>query len=222
MRALILGASGMVGMGVLLECLDDERVTTVLVVGRSNCGVNHAKMTEVLHADLHHPEPLAAKFAGVDACFFCVGVTSAGMTEAAYHHVTYELTMAVAGGLAAASPQAVFCFVSGEGTDSSERGPVMWAREKGKTENALLRLPFKAAYMFRPGVIQPMRGVRSKTRLYQAFYDVLGFVVPALLRVLPRYVTTTVRLGRAMIQAAIEGAPKRVLNTADINLLAGS
>jgi len=159
-NVLIFGATGMVGMGALLECLDDSRVQSVLVVGRSSCGVRHAKLTEVLHQDFFNYGPLADRFRDRDACFFCLGVSSAGMDEPKYHRLTYDLTLAAAQAMATANKRMTFCYVSGQGTDSSGRGSSMWARVKGQTENALLRLPFKAAYMFRPGLIQSMRGVR--------------------------------------------------------------
>jgi len=156
---------------------------------------------------------------GYDACFFCLGVSSAGMAEADYRRLTYDLTMAAAETLAKLNPDMTFIYVSGMGTDSTEQGRSMWARVKGATENALLRLPFAAAYMFRPGVIQPMHGEKSKTRLYRVMYVLTGFVIP-LLRVFPKYVTTTERIGRAMIEVAKHGAPKKLLETQDINDLA--
>lgn len=222
MRVVIFGATGMVGAGALLECLDDPQVTAVLVIGRHPTGATHPKVTEVLHQDFFAYEGLERRFAECDACFFCLGVSSAGMGEASYHHLTYDLTLAAARAMAAANPQMTFCYVSGEGTDGTERGPRMWARVKGKTENALLALPFKRAYMLRPAYIQPLRGVRSKTALYQAFYRALGFLYPVLRRLAPRYVTTTVNVGRALVRLAAEGDDKRILVTADINRLAAN
>jgi uncharacterized protein YbjT (DUF2867 family) len=222
MRVVIFGATGMVGAGALLECLDDPRVDAVLVVGRRPGGVRHPKVTEVLHTDFFDYAPLRQQFAGCDACFFCLGVSSAGMSEDAYRHLTYDLTLAAAQEMVAANPRMVFCYVSGEGTDSTERGRVMWARVKGRTENALLGLSFKAAYMLRPAYIQPLRRVRSRTPLYQAFYTALGFLYPVLRRVAPRFVTTTVNVGRALIRVAIEGAPHKILNSDDINRLGAS
>jgi uncharacterized protein YbjT (DUF2867 family) len=221
-RVVIFGATGMVGAGALLECLDDPRVESVLVVGRRGTGVRHPKVTEVLHADFFDYDQLRRHFATCDACFFCLGVSSAGMDEAAYHRLTYDLTLAAARAMAQANPRMIFCYVSGEGTDSTERGPRMWARVKGKTENALLGLPFGAAYMLRPAYIQPLRGVRSRTPLYQAFYSVLGFLYPVTRRLAPRYVTTTVSLGRALIRLADEGYPNRIVLTSDINRLAAA
>lgn len=221
MKAVLFGATGMVGAGVLVECLADSRVASVLVIGRRPCGVAHPKVRELVRADFFDWRDAAADLRGWDACFFCLGVSSVGMGEAAYHRVTYELTIAAAEALAAANPQLTFCYVSGEGTDGTERGRLMWARVKGKTENQLLRMPFRA-YAFRPGYIQPFKGVRSKTRLYQAFYDALGWLYPVLRRLLPRHVTTTENMGRAMIRVAAEGYGKRVLENPDINALAGA
>lgn len=220
MRVVIFGATGMVGAGALLECLDDPRVTSVLAVGRHPTGVRHPKLIEVPHSDFFDYEALQPRFADCDACFFCLGVSSAGMEESAYRRLTHDLTLAAAQAMVAANPRMVFCYVSGEGTDSSERGPRMWARVKGKTENDLLRLPFKAAFMLRPAYIQPLRGVRSRTPLYQAFYTVLGFLYPVIRRLAPRYVTTSVNLGLALIRLGVEGYASRIVLTADINRLA--
>ena len=220
MRALIFGASGMVGSGVLKECLDDARVRSVLVVGRTPCGITHPKLEEVLHADFLDFGPVEHRFADCDACFFCLGVSAAGLKEAAYHRLTYDLTLAAARAVLRANPNATFVYVSGQATDSTERGRVRWARVKGKTENALLAMPFKAAYMFRPGYIQPLKGVRSKTRIYQAIYDVVGPLYPLIRRIAPHSVTTSVNVGRAMIRVAAEGYAHRVVETDDINQLA--
>jgi uncharacterized protein YbjT (DUF2867 family) len=223
MNVVIFGATGMVGKGVLLECLDDLRVDRVLVVSRRPVEVMHRKLHEIIHQDFFDFTSLGSQFADLDACFFCLGVSSVGMSESDYRHLTYDLTLAAARTLArTAGPRLTFCYVSGEGTDSTERGRPAWARVKGKTENALLALPFKAAYMFRPGYIQPMKGIRSKTRWYQAMYDAIGFLYPVLRRLIPRYVTTTVNLGRAMVQVAATGYPKQILYSPDINRLAES
>jgi uncharacterized protein YbjT (DUF2867 family) len=221
MKVVIFGATGMVGGGALLECLDDPRVEAVLAVVRSPSGRRHSKLEEVTHGDFFDFEPLRSRFADCDACFFCLGVSAAGMREDAYHHLTYDLTLAAARVLAAANPRMTFCYVSGQGTDATERGRIMWARVKGKTENALLRLPFRAAFMFRPGFIQPQRGVRSKTPAYNAFYAVFGPLFPILRRLFPRSATTTVALGRALIEVAARGYARPVLETRDINALAG-
>ena len=164
MNILLFGATGMVGQGVLRECLLDPDVQRVQTVGRTASGAQSPKVRDVVHADLSSYASIEGELSGFDACFFCLGVSSAGMNETDYERVTYGITMAAAGTLARLNPGMTFIYVSGTGTDSSERGRTMWARVKGKTENALLRLPFKAAYMFRPGVIQPLHGVQSKTR----------------------------------------------------------
>ena len=223
MTVVIFGATGMVGKAVLLECLDDSRVERVLVVSRRPGDVSHPKLREIIHQDFFNFREIQAEFMNCDACFFCLGVSSVGMSESDYHRQTYDLTLAAATTIASVTERRlIFCYVSGEGTDSTERGRSAWARTKGKTENALLRLPFKAAYMFRPGYIQPLRGIRSKTRWYQVMYDLLGPLYPVLRRVFPAYVTTTVNIGRAMIQVAVAGFSKPILLSADINQLADS
>lgn len=219
MKVMLFGASGMVGQGVLRECLLDDGVEQVLSVGRSASGRTHAKLAEIRLADLLRIEELGSTLEGFDACFDCLGVSAAGMSEADYTHQTYELTSTIANALVTRAPGMTFIYVSGAGTDSSERGRAMWARVKGRTENALLALPFKAAYMFRPAAIQPLHGVRSRTPAYRVFYALLGPLMPLLKRALPQYVTTTEQIGRAMLKVAREGAPKRVLETSDINAL---
>jgi len=212
----------MIGSGVLLECLDDGRVTEVLSIGRSAIGVTHPKLTEIIQSDLFDYSAIQPRLAGWDACFFCLGVSSNGMTEEAYRRVTCDLTLAAARALLAGSAALTFCFVTGAGTDSSGKGGVMWARVKGQTENALLAMPFKAAYMFRPGIIQPKRGVRSKTPLYQFFIVLAAPVFPLLRRLFPRLVTTTVELGRGMIAVVEKGYARHILDPEDINRLARS
>ncbi|HEV8582496.1 MAG TPA: epimerase [Thermoanaerobaculia bacterium] len=220
MKVLLFGASGMVGRGVLLECLEDGWVDAVLAVGRASCNVTHPKLRELIRSDFHDYRDARPELAGHEACFFCLGVSSAGMDEASYSRVTLDFTVAAAEVLAELNPGMTFCYVSGEGTDSTERGRAMWARVKGKTENRLLGMRLNA-YMFRPGYIQPRKGVRSKTLLYQAFYTVLGPLYPLLKRVMPRHVTATENVGRAMIEVAAKGYSKRILENPDINALAG-
>ncbi len=209
----------MVGQGVLRECLLDPDVKTVLSVVRSSTGQKHPKLHELVPASFFDYSTVEADLSGFNACFFCLGVSAAGMTEEAYTRVTFDLTLAAATMLAKLNPNMTFIYVSGQGTDSSERGRTMWARVKGKTENALLRLPFKAAYMFRPGIIQPLHGIRSKTRPYQSIYTVMGPMLPALKKLFPTFVTTTENVGRAMLKVAKTGTPKRILDNADINSL---
>jgi uncharacterized protein YbjT (DUF2867 family) len=217
MNVLLFGASGMVGQGVLRECLLDPEVQRVLSIGRSVTGQRHQKLRELVHEDFLDFSTLEAELSGFDACFFCLGVSSAGMTEERYRRVTYDITMAAAQTLLKLNSEMTFIYVSGMGTDSTEQGRVMWARVKGKTENALLRLPFKAQYMFRPAFIQPLHGIRSKTKLYRAFYAILGPVYPLVRMLFPKYVTTTEQVGRAMIKVAKQGALKSVLENWDIN-----
>jgi uncharacterized protein YbjT (DUF2867 family) len=188
----------MVGQGVLRECLLDPVVEKALAVGRSASGSTHEKLDDLVLADLNRIAGHTDALRGYDACFFCLGVSSAGMSEQRYSEVTYDLTLTIAQTLAALNPGMTFIYVSGAGTDTSERGRSMWARVKGRTENALLRLPFKAAYMFRPGAIQPLNGIRSKTKL-------------------PGQITTTEQVGRAMIALALKGGAKRALETRDVN-----
>jgi uncharacterized protein YbjT (DUF2867 family) len=221
MRVVLFGATGMVGAGVLRECLADPRVTAVLVVTRSPTNRTHPKLREVQQTDFFNYESLRSDFATYEACFFCLGATSIGMTEADYTRLTYDLTLAAARAMLAANREMTFCFVSGVGTDSTERGRTMWARVKGKTENALLALGFRAAYMFRPGYIQPIGDVRSKTGWVQGAYAVLAPFYPLFRRLFPNSMTTTANLGRAMIEVAASGYSKSVLHSADFNRLAG-
>jgi uncharacterized protein YbjT (DUF2867 family) len=219
MNVILFGATGMVGQGVLRECLLDPDVQKILSIVRGPTGQHHAKLRELVHSDFFDYSAIESELTGFDACFFCLGVTSAGMAEQQYHHVTYDLTMEAATTLARLNPGMTFIYVSGAGTDSTESGRIMWARVKGKTENALLGIPFKAAYMFRPGLIQPLHGIRSKTRLYQTFYTLLGPILPLLKSTLPQYVTTTEQVGRAMLNVAKHGFPRSILESRDINTL---
>jgi len=209
----------MVGQGVLRECLRDPQVTTVLSISRSATGQHHPKLRELIHSDFLDFSAIEDELSGFDACFFCLGVSSAGIKEQDYRRLTYDFTMAAARPLARLNPGMTFVYVSGMGTDGSERGRTMWARVKGQTENALLALPFKAAYMFRPGVIVPLHGIKSKTRLYRVFYALTGPLLPLLEAAFPKYVTTTERVGRAMIDVARHGATRRVLENSDINVV---
>jgi uncharacterized protein YbjT (DUF2867 family) len=220
MRAILFGGTGMVGQGVLLECERDADIEEVLSVGRSPLANPGPKVWEIAVTDLFDLSDLEDELTGFDACFFCLGTSSSGMSEVEYRRVTYELTMSVARMLERLNPGMVFEYVSGAGTDSTEKGRVMWARVKGQTENELLGLGFKGAYMFRPGGIVPMDGIRSKTKLYQTFYTILGPVLPLLKRMFPRYVTTTRELGRAMIRVAKVGFEKKVIEAGDIGRIA--
>jgi uncharacterized protein YbjT (DUF2867 family) len=217
MKVILFGATGMVGQGVLRESLVDAGVERVLVVGRSPTGVQHAKLREVLHDNFTDFSKIESQLAGFDACFFCLGVSSIGMDPERYRHQTYDVTMAAAKTLARLNPGMVFTYVTGRGTDSTEQGSLMWARVKGKTENDLLKLPFKAAYMFRPPGIQPLHGVRSKTGWVNAVYAVTAPLLSYLVRAAPNHMTTSERMGRAMIGVARDGYPKPILESADIN-----
>ena len=221
MKAILFGGTGMIGQGVLMECLADPEVEQLLVVGRGPSGTKDPKVTDLVMPDMFDYSAVAASLAGYDACFYCLGVSSAGMNEADYTRVTYDLAMAVAQALYKANPKMTFCFISGASTDSTEKGGAMWARVKGKTENAILKIGFKAAYMFRPGLIQPLKGIKSRTAGYRAFYTAFGWLLPVVKTVLPSTITTTERLGIAMINAAKKGYSATILETRDINLLAG-
>jgi len=219
MRIVLFGGSGMVGQGVLRECLMDEDVNTVISILRKPTGQRHAKLREIMHADFLDYSNLKTQFTGADACFYCLGVSSGAMKEAEYRRLTYDLTLSAGKVLADLNRNMVFVYVSGQGTDTTEKGGVMWARVKGETENALLRLPLKAAYMFRPGLIQPMHGIQSKTKAYRLLYSLTGPILPLLKRLFPNNVTTTEQVGRAMLKVAKSGYPKPVLEAKDINSL---
>ena len=219
MKVILFGATGMVGQGVLRECLLDADVESVLAVGRGPTGQRNAKLRELMHDNFLDFSGLESQLAGYDACFFCLGVSSVGLNEERYRHLTYDITLAAAKTLAKLNPRMVFIYVTGRGTDSTEQGPLMWARVKGKTENDLLKLPFKAAYMFRPAGIQPLHGVRSKTAWVQAIYVVTSPLLSLLNRTSPKFMTTTEQVGRAMIKVARDGYPRPVLESEDINRL---
>ena len=217
MKVIVFGATGMVGQGVLRECLLDPAVTEVLTIGRSATGQQSPKLREIVHKDFLDFSAIENEMTGYDACFFCLGVSSLGLDEARYRHLTYDITLAAARPLARLNPGMTFVYVTGASTDSTEQGSMMWARVKGKTENDLLKLPFKAAYMFRPGAIQPLHGVRSKTAWVQAIYTVTSPLLTLLHQVAPQYVTTTEEVGRAMLAVARHGYPKPILEMPDIH-----
>jgi uncharacterized protein YbjT (DUF2867 family) len=219
-KVLIFGASGMVGQGVLQEALRDPDVAEVLSVSRAPLGQSHSKLRERVLPNLAELGTISDQLHGFDAAFFCLGVASAGKTEAEYRALTLDLTVAVGRAVSAANPGSLtFVYVSGAGTDSTEQGPRMWARVKGATENALLRMPFKAAFMFRPALIQPGPGIRSKTPSYRTFYRLIWPLLPLLKRVAPGSVTTTGRVGRAMLRVAKSGGPSQLVSTREINAL---
>lgn len=220
MKVVIFGATGMVGQGVLRECLLDPNVQLTQTVGRTVTGMPHARLREIVHPDLWNYEPIKADLAGFDACFFCLGISSRGLDEAEYKRITYGVTMAAADILCRLNPKMTFIYVSGSGTDSSEQGKIMWARVKGKTENALLKMPFAAAYMFRPGIIQPLDGIQSKTKMYRVFYKLSKPLLPLLRSLFPDHVLTTKQIGQAMLNVARRGYPKPILESKDIRAAA--
>lgn len=220
MKVILFGATGMIGQGVLRECLGDPGVERVLMIGRSATGQTHEKLREVTLADLTDYASVEDDLAGFDACFFCLGVSSAGMSETDYRRVTRDIAVAAARTLVVRNPEMTFVFVSGAGTDGTGTSRTMWARVKGEAENAILELPFKGKYVFRPAFVQPARGITSRTRLYRVLYAVLAPIFPVLDGLFPRYVTTTERVGRAMLNVARNGAPKAVLENDEINAAA--
>jgi uncharacterized protein YbjT (DUF2867 family) len=213
----MFGATGMVGQGVLRECLLDAGVEHVLAVGRTPTGRQEPKLRDLVTANLYDLSSLESEFSGFDACFFCLGVSAVGMTEEQYSHITYDLTLYVANLLARLNPTMTLIVVSAAGASSSEQG-AMWARVRGRMENALFRLPFKT-YAFRPALIRPLHGIKSRTRLYNAVYVTMAPVMPLLGKLFPSYVTTTEQIGRAMLRVARDGFPRKILHTADINSL---
>jgi uncharacterized protein YbjT (DUF2867 family) len=218
MKVVVFGATGMVGQGVVRECLLDPGIESVVSVGRSRSGVTDPKFHEVVTTDLLDLAPVAAELSGVDACFFCLGVTSTGMSEADYRRVTYDITMAAATAVAAQNPRATFVYVSGVGADSTGKGRTMWARVRGETENALLATSLDT-YILRPGYIQPLYGATSRTRLYRVLYRFVRVLYPALRAVFPKHVSTTERIGRAMIGLARHGTGERILYSAAFNAI---
>ena len=221
MRVLVLGATGMVGRGVLRECLLEPGVTKVVTIGRSPTGVQDPRLHEILSESFEDYSSIEPELMGLDACFFCLGISSTGMKEADYHRVTYGFTLSAAEMLSRINPGMTFIYVSGQGTDSTQTGPVMWARVKGKTENALLQLPLNA-FMFRPGIIEPMDGIKSRTKAYRIGYMVLKPLLPLLRRAFPNQVLTTRDIGRAMLAVARGKSDRHILETSDIRALLGA
>lgn len=215
MNVIITGATGMVGKGVLLECIDDARVENILLVNRNPIAISHPKMTEIIHKDFTNFSDIQGVFKNYDACFHCMGVSSAGMSEQVYYNLTYTISEALVNSIYKANPNMLFTYVSGAGTDTTEQGKTMWARVKGKTENLILNKGFKDAYVFRPGAIIPERGVKSKTRLYNFFYVITRPIFPLLKRM--KSVTTTSKIGIAMINLYDNSQSLKHLEGADIN-----
>ena len=221
-NVILFGATGMIGQGVLRECLHDPGVQTIRIVVRSATGIQHIKLKEIIHEDFFQYSSVKDDLRDCDACFFCLGISSAGMKEVDYRKVTYDITLAAARALLPLNPNMTFIYVSGVGTDTTEKGRSMWARVKGGTENALLRMPFKAAYMFRFGFVEPLHGIKSRTAVYRFLYTLGKPLLPLLKQLLPSQILTTEQIGRAMLIATRCGAPKQVLGIKDIRALAAS
>ena len=215
-KAILTGATGMVGEGVLHECLQHPDVELVLVINRKPCGVTHPKLKEILHQNFFNLSTIESELQGYNACFFCLGVSSVGMKEPEYKKLTYDLTMHFAETLARVNNAMTFCYISGSGTDSSEKGKLMWARVKGKTENDLMKLSFKKVYNFRPGMLEPTKGLHNTLKLYKYF----GWLAPILRVVAPNSISTLQQLGLAMIHAVIKGYNKNIIEVSDIKVLA--
>jgi uncharacterized protein YbjT (DUF2867 family) len=222
MQVILFGATGMVGQGVLRECLLDPGVERVLTVGRSATAQKHEKLRERVLADLTDCSGIADDLAGYGACFFCLGVSSAGMSEVDYRRVTVEIAVAAGRAVLQANRGVTFIFVSGAGADETGKSRTMWARMKGEAENAILALPFAGAYVFRPAIIRPMHGITSRTRAYRIGYALMTPFLPLGTALFPGQVTTTERMGRAMLHVARHGAPKRILENSDINAAAAA
>lgn len=220
MKVIIFGASGMIGKGVLLECLDHTKVEKVLCIGRSSIGLSHSKLSEIQHQDFTDFSSIRDQLLGYDACFFCLGVSSVGMNESDYTYITHDFTLAAARLLHEVNPQMTFNYVSGQSTDSTEKGRSMWARVKGKTENDILKLGFKQAFMFRPGLILPLRGIQSRTAAYQMFYHYLKGLLRLICYLFPNSTTDTTKIGLAMVNSHLHGYSKHILDPKDINALA--
>lgn len=215
-KAVLFGSTGMIGQAVLLECLQNTEVESILTVNRQSCNVNNPKLKEIILKDLFELSGLTAEMTGYNTCLFCLGISSAGMKEKDYYKITYDLTLNAAKTLLEINKDMTFCYISGTGTDSSEKGKIMWARVKGKTENALLALPFKNAYMFRPAFIQPTKGIRSRTRSYNILYAVFKPFY-FILKHSDSFVTNTETFGKAMILTVLNGYQKNILENRDIN-----
>jgi uncharacterized protein YbjT (DUF2867 family) len=212
---IITGVTGMVGEGVLHECLHSDAVEKVLVVSRRPCGVQHSKLKEIIHKDFFNLSPIQSALSGYDTCFFCLGVSSVGMKKADYVRMTYELTMEFAKTILAKNPDMVFCYISGAGTDSTEKGRSHWARIKGKAENDLQKLGFRQTYLFRPGIMEPTKGLKNTL----GFYKWAGWLIPLIEVIAPSSVSSLAQLGQAMIHVAIRGYEKNIIEVKDIKKL---
>lgn len=218
LKVILTGATGMVGEGVLHECLLSKEVESVLVINRKPCGVSDPKLKEIIHSDFFNLEPVKELLKGYNTCLFCLGVSSVGMEKEVYYKLTYTLTLSFATVLSALNPDMTFCYISGAGTDSTEQGKVAWARVKGKTENDLMKLPFSAVYNFRPAILEPTKGLHNTL----SFYKFTGWLLPIIRVVMPNYLTKLSELGRAMIACAVNGYSKHQVEVKDIKILADS
>ena len=219
LKVIITGTTGMVGRGVLLECLESNKIGSIMIPNRRSINLTHPKLEEIIVEDFFNLEALRGRLSDVDACMFCLGISSFKQSEEAYTKITYELTMKFAALMLEENPNATFCYVSGAGTDSSEKSRSMWSRVKGKTENDLLKFGFKSAFMFRPGYIQPMKGIKSRTPMYNNLYKVFSPLY-AILKRFPASATNTTNLGLAMISVVVNGYEKSILGNKEINEIA--
>ena len=215
-NAILFGATGMIGKGVLLECLEHPNVSKILVIGRRSCGVEHPKLNEIIHTDFLNYSTIEEKLAGFNACFFCLGVSSSGMTEQDYHLITHDYAVKAAEVLSDKNPDMTFCFISGAGTDETGKSRMMWARVKGKAENSLKSFPFNNLYLFRPAFIHPQKGIKPS----YTFYKIIGPFYPLLRFIFPKYISTTEEVGQAIINAVLYGVDRQVLESKDIIQLA--
>lgn len=212
LKVIITGATGMVGEGVMLECIQNDAIEKILLINRKPTGISNPKVEEIIHADFNDISALEDRLKDFNACYFCSGVSSLGMKEEQYLAVTYTLTLNFARILAKVNPNLTFCYVSGAGTDSSEKGKLMWARIKGKTENDLMKLPFKAVYNFRPAFMKPAKGAKN----IKGYYKVIGFMYPLLRKIAPKYFLTLQEVAKAMIYVSLKANEKKVLEVEDI------
>lgn len=220
MKVIITGATGMVGKGVLLECLDHPDISGILSISRKTTDIQHPKLIELIHNDFSEYTSIKEQLAGYDACYACMGVSAAGMKEEQYIRFTYDFTISLAKELLLINPGMTFIYVSGEGTDSTESGRSMWARVKGKTENDLLSLGFKQAFMFRPGAIIPLRGIQPSSKLYRVLINNLKWLIKLIKKIAPNAVVDTTQIGLAMINVTKSGYTKNVIKPLDIIIMA--
>lgn len=219
-KVIITGSTGMIGKGILYECLENPSISSILLINRTSIEMEHEKIKEILIEDFHNLSPFRDVLSGYDACYYCLGVSSYRMKEKEYNEITYKMTLHLAKLLSDINPDLSLCYVSAVGSDSSEQGRSMWARVRGKTENAILKLPLKSAYLFRPGYVQPMKGIKSKTSMYTTMYTIVKPFYPIFKYLIPNKVTTTSAIGKAMIYTSLHGSDKTILYNKDINELA--